>query len=44
MYQVTYDIRLKDQSKEKELLDAIRVRNGNLPVISSRAATVAAEL
>ena len=44
MYQVTYDIHLKDASKEKEMIDAIRVRNGNLPVIASRAATVAAEL
>lgn len=44
MYQVSYDIRLKDISKEKEMIDAIRVRNGNLPVISSRAATAAAEL
>lgn len=44
MYQVTYDVRLKDISKEKEMIDAIRVRNGNLPVISTRAATVAAEL
>lgn len=44
MYQVTYDINLKNASLEKEMIDAIRVRNGNLPVISSRAATVAAEL
>lgn len=44
MYQVTYDIHLKNTSLEKEMLDAIRVRNGNLPVILSRAATVAAEL
>lgn len=44
MYQVTYEISLKNASLEKEMIDAIRVRNGNLPVISSRAATVAAEL
>lgn len=44
MYQVTYDVRLRDPSLEKEMIDAIRVRNGNLPVISSRTATVAGEL
>ena len=44
MYQVTYDISLKNASDEKAMIDAIRVRNGNLPVISSRAATVSAEL
>ena len=44
MYQVTYDISLKNPDSEKEMIDAIRVRNGNLPVISSRAATAAAEL
>lgn len=44
MYQVTYDIHLRNPEDEKKMIDAIRVRNGNLPVISSRAATVAAEL
>ena len=44
MYQVTYDVKLRDPAMEKEMIDAIRVRNGNLPVISSRAATVAGEL
>ena len=44
MYQIEYDIQLKDTNKEKEMIDAIRVRNGNLPVISSRTATVQTEL
>lgn len=44
MYQVTYNISLKNPDEEKAMIDAIRVRNGNLPVISSRAATAAAEL
>lgn len=44
MYQLAYNMTLKDATKEKELLDQIRVRNGNLPVISSRAATVQTDL
>jgi hypothetical protein len=37
MYQITYDISLKDAKEEKQMIDEIRVRNGNLSVISSRA-------
>lgn len=44
MYQITYDVELKDQMQEKEMLDAIRVRNGNLTVISSRHAAAETEL
>ncbi len=44
MYQVEYTLHLKDASQEKNMIDEIRVRNGNLPVICSRAATIAAEL
>ncbi|MBR3356742.1 MAG: DUF4956 domain-containing protein [Solobacterium sp.] len=44
LYQITYDIELKDSTKEKEFLDAVRVRNGNLSVISSHAATQTMEL
>jgi len=35
MYQVVYDINLKDIKFEKSLIDSIRVINGNLPVICS---------
>ena len=32
MYQVEYSIRLKDIQQEKAMIDALRVRNGNLPL------------
>ncbi|MBR2067433.1 MAG: DUF4956 domain-containing protein [Solobacterium sp.] len=44
LYQLTYEIHLKDAKKEKEMLDQLRIRNGNLPVICSRSVTVATEL
>ena len=44
MYQIEYAMTLKDTAEEKNMIDEIRVRNGNLPVISSRAASVSAEL
>ena len=36
MYQITYIIEQKDKGKEKEFIDAIRCRNGNLTVICGR--------
>lgn len=36
MYELHYEITLKDIEKEKQLIDAIRCRNGNLTVICSR--------
>ena len=44
MFQVEYNITLKDVKSEKAMIDQIRIRNGNLPVICGRAATIAAEL
>lgn len=38
MYQLKYYIEFKDNSKEKEFIDAIRCRNGNLTVICGRIA------
>ena len=38
MYQVSYSINLKDESREKEMIDQIRCQNSNLSVISSRQA------
>lgn len=37
MYKLKYEIVLKESSKQKEFLDAIRVRNGNLEVMLERA-------
>lgn len=36
MYQLHYYIEFKDNSKEKEFIDAIRCRNGNLTVVCGR--------
>ena len=44
MFRLTYDVVLKDPSKEKELIDKLRCRNGNLEINVSRQATVNTEL
>ena len=44
MYQVTYELLLKDPQQEKAMIDELRIRNGNLPIISGRHASAAAEL
>ncbi len=36
MYELDYHITLKDHGQEKEMLDAIRCRNGNLTVVCGR--------
>lgn len=44
MFRLTYDVVLKDPSREKEMIDRIRCRNGNLEINVSRQATAATEL
>jgi hypothetical protein len=44
MFRLTYDVTLKDPAKEKELIDKLRCRNGNLEINVSRQATAATEL
>lgn len=44
MFRLTYDVVLKDVSKEKELIDKIRCRNGNLEITISRQETFSQEL
>lgn len=44
MFRLTYDVILKDASKEKELIDKLRCRNGNLEITVSKQATTVAEL
>ncbi len=39
MYKLTYKVQLKDDSRQKELIDSIRVRNGNLEVAVLREET-----
>ena len=36
LYELNYDITLKDEKKEKSMLDEIRMRNGNLTVVCGR--------
>jgi hypothetical protein len=43
LYDVTYMVELKDENREKEFLDAIRCRNGNLNVVCGRGDYRAAE-
>lgn len=40
MYQITYEITLKDNNEEKNMIDTLRVRNSNLAIICSPNATV----
>ena len=44
IFQLTYDITLKDVNEEKKFIDDIRKRNANLDVICSRIVTGADEL
>ncbi|MEL7602486.1 MAG: DUF4956 domain-containing protein [Bacillota bacterium] len=39
MYELRYTVSLKDESREKAFLDALRCRNGNLTIVLSRKAT-----
>ena len=44
LYELQYTIKLKDPDKEKELLDQIRQRNGNLNLTCGRLVAAAGEL
>ena len=44
MFRLSYDVVLKDPAKEKELIDKLRCRNGNLEITVSRQSTVNMEL
>ena len=44
LYQLFYHVELKDQSKEKEFLDQIRCRNGNLDIVCGRIDSTKEEL
>ncbi len=39
MYELRYKIRLRDTSQEKELIDELRCRNGNLTIVCGREPT-----
>lgn len=44
MFRLTYNLTLKDISKEKEMIDKLRCRNGNLEITVSRQETTVMEL
>ena len=44
LFRLTYDITLKDAAREKEMIDKLRCRNGNLEISVSRQETAPAEL
>jgi len=44
MFRLTYNITLRDPAFEKEMIDQLRCRNGNLEITVSRQQTTAAEL
>ena len=44
MFRLTYEITLRDPAQEKQMIDKLRCRNGNLEISVSRQETVGAEL
>jgi len=44
MFRLTYNVTLKDTAKEKEMIDHLRERNGNLEIILSKQENHTAEL
>lgn len=44
LFRLTYDLTLKDPGKEKEMIDKLRCRNGNLEITVSKQETTVTEL
>ena len=44
LFRLTYNLRLKDAANEKELIDKLRCRNGNLEITVSKQDTTVTEL
>ena len=44
MFKLTYHVELRDAAKEKEMIDKMRCRNGNLEIAVSKQETVGTEL
>ena len=44
LFRLTYNLTLKDPTKEKEMIDKLRCRNGNLEISISKQETAVAEL
>ena len=44
MFKLTYNITLRNPEREKEMIDKLRCRNGNLEITVSKRETATAEL
>lgn len=44
MFQLSYEVNLKDVQNEKKMIDQLRVRNGNLAIVCSRQSDSSSEL
>jgi len=44
LFRLTYNISLRDIAKEKEMIDKLRCRNGNLEISVSKQDTTVTEL
>ena len=44
MFRLTYNVELRNAAKEKEMIDKMRCRNGNLEIVVSKQETVGTEL
>ena len=44
MFEVSYLVKFKNDNTEKEFIDAVRVRNGNLPIVCAKVSAGAEEL
>ena len=44
MFRLTYDLKLSDEKEEKNMIDALRCRNGNLEIMISRQENMSVEL
>ena len=44
MFRLTYNVTLRDAKKEKEMIDRIRERNGNLEIVVSKQESITTEL
>jgi len=44
MFKLTYNVELTDATREKEMIDKMRCRNGNLEIVVSKQETVGTEL
>jgi len=44
LFRLTYNLTLRDVGREKEMIDKLRCRNGNLEITVSKQETTVAEL